>query len=59
VYASPCSAPDLHGLWIYVLGERGRLIVLTEALGTDAQQAAAINHAVAYYRSAVARRSAA
>jgi len=59
VYVVSAAAPPKRDLWIYVLGESGELLALTTAYGNDAHQAAAINHAVAYYRSAVARRRAA
>jgi hypothetical protein len=59
VYVIVAANPPRRDLWVYVLGERGELLALTTAYGTDAHQAAAVNHAVAYYRSAVARRSAA
>jgi hypothetical protein len=49
VYVVPVGAPDKRGLAIHVLGDRGELLLAANAFGTSAQQAAAINHAFAYY----------
>jgi hypothetical protein len=53
VFVVATSEPGKRQLVIYVLVERGLLVSCTNAYGTNANQADAINHAVAFYRTVV------